>query len=247
MYEPYLHPSRCPLVVIAAHEHIFLNIADRLHCCIMVREPNDLLERWFGKRVGGRWECIPKPATVKAKSADNANHELGGLVVNPELCPGAFTPLRLDKAMATWKKWSAPSGITSVREGPCKGLVLLHGKAIFPDYDLFDVTLLSRDARMYPLEFDSPREAADLVKTVTRAFNTSVGIDMIRHGPETHWLGMGTTGDEQVICFSPGRRRTVLMLPELTTAVFTKGVHLRSLDRSTKVRTGPLGIPGPNR
>ena len=165
-----------------------------------------------------------KPVTVKAKSSNNEAHKLGGLVVNPHLCPEAFKGDRVNDAKKTWRTWHAPSGIKCVEEGEYRGLVLLDGKAIFADYDLLDVAYISR-INGTALEFESPREAADLVKYVTRAFNTAAGIDMILHGPETHFSGMGTTGKENVLSFGPGRQMK-WELPELFSPIWTKGVHL---------------------
>lgn len=240
--------------MIADHERIFLNIADKLQCWILVRKPNDLLERWFGKLVGGRWECIAKPATIKAKSADNAQHALGGLVVNPELCPEAFSPSRRDKAIQIWREWKQPAGITSVKEGPWRGLVLLRGKAIFPDYDLFDIHYASEDVKKVTVPWLSRRQAADLRNVITRAFNTSAGIDMIQHGPETFWPGMGTTGKEELLVFGPGRQRFNSWLQALSTPAVAKGIDFgyvpnkrKPIDRSRTTHTGPLGIPDPHR
>ena len=78
------------------HKNVFFMAAQQFTCWIGLREPNELSAKWIGKP---RHE--PKGESCKAKTADNATHRFGGLVVDPILCPGAFRPDTLQTAVRT--------------------------------------------------------------------------------------------------------------------------------------------------
>ncbi len=80
------------------HKNAFLATADQFSCWIILREPNELSDRWIG-RAGYK----PKRVTCKAKSADDPVHPLGGLVVDPKLCPDAFASQSLTTVLETWE------------------------------------------------------------------------------------------------------------------------------------------------
>jgi hypothetical protein len=91
----------------------FLMVARDYKVILLVRHTNEDSLRYVG--VPGYY---PKPALVKAKTADinpppvtrsvngrmvSQNYTIAGLVVHPGMHPGAYKASKLDKAMAAWK------------------------------------------------------------------------------------------------------------------------------------------------
>ncbi len=82
---------------------MFRAAAHNLRLWILVRETNaKTLERWVGQE-----DCVPKPVTCKAKTADMAHHPLAGLVVNPFVRPEAFSARRTPDAQYCWRQLAA--------------------------------------------------------------------------------------------------------------------------------------------
>lgn len=180
------------------HHRIFLEAAQRLNCWIGLREPNPLADKWIG-----RSGYIPKSDKVKAKTADNADHPLAGLVVDPTLCPDAFSEGIRQRAKENWTPAALPPGAVVVKEGKEKGLVRLGGKAIYADFDLMNVVKADAQGNM---AFTSTSESMDLFAKVARFINTRIGVAMIQHGPEFDpgFQGVGAKESELVFYYGPG-------------------------------------------
>lgn len=185
------------------HHRIFLEAAQRFHCWIGLREPNPLADKWIG-RAG----YIPKSDKVKAKTADQSDHPLAGLVVDPTLCPKAFSAASRERAKANWNPAGLPSGAHVVQDGPQKGLVLLDGKGIYADFDL--MCLVKADERG-EMVYTTGSEAMALHARVALFINTRMGVKMIQHGPEfdPDFNGVGAKESEEVYYYGPGSRTKV--------------------------------------
>jgi len=186
------------------HVLAFKTVADRFTCWIGLREPNPLGEKWIGNAG-----CGPKPESCKAKTADNPAFQYAGLVVDPTERPEAFLPASLPEALRKWnegfmKSGSMPPGYSSVNEGSGRGVVTLHGRSLYADFDL--MTLLRSDARGAKLYTTQP-ELHRLFDDVGPALNEILGVEMIQHGVEfTYADGVGARALEWVLWFGPGGR-----------------------------------------
>ncbi len=180
------------------HHRIFLEAAQRYNCWIGLREPNPLADKWIG-RAG----YIPKSDKVKAKTADQSDHPLAGLVVDPTLCPKAFSAASRERAKANWNPAGLPSGAQVVQDGPQKGLVLLDGKGIYADFDL--MCLVKADERG-EMAYTTGSEAMALHARVALFINTRMRVKMIQHGPEfdPDFHDVGAKENELVLYYGPG-------------------------------------------
>lgn len=182
------------------HKIIFFKVATQLNCIIGVREPNPLADQWIGHPG-----YIPKMHACKAKTANNSSHPFGGLVIDPLLCPEAFTDKALPGAKEKWTNsfltgGNLPTYFTRETTGPEKGLVKYNGSAIHADYDLMYVS--SANARGEH-KFTEYAEKKVLEKRVLGSLNISLGVDMIQHGSEFDYEGVGAAENEQVYIFKP--------------------------------------------
>ena len=190
--------------MIQRHKNDFLATADQFSCWIILREPNELSDKWIG-RAGYK----PKRVTCKAKSADNPNHPLGGLVVNPILCPEAFTSQSLTKARITWgkdffKNGQYPPSYSCIEGGPLKGVVERSGAFIHADYDLMTICKANEKGEFL---FTTKKELYKLFRAIKPVLSRRLGVGMIRHGTEFQFMNdVGAKEFEKVIMFGPGRR-----------------------------------------
>ena len=190
--------------MLESHKEIFFQAAQEFTCWIGLREPNELSDRWVGKK-GFR----PKGEECKAKTADDPDFQFAGLVVDPEICPEAFTDETREAAIACWKTkfligGALPPGFARTTSGAEKGLVRQQGQAIFADFDLMAV---SRSNERGEHLFTSNLEERLLFGKLERFLNQRLGAPMIQHGSEFMWEGgVGAREFEQVFWFGPGRR-----------------------------------------
>ena len=169
------------------HEHhrIFHAAADRFQCWIGLREPNPLADRWIGKPG-----YMPKAMSVKAKTADRPGHPLAGLVVDPTLRPGAFRAGdSLKRAKDNWKPSALPEGAQVTQEGDEKGLVRVHGKAIYADYDLLALQWADSSTGDFQYTYSSAKDPGSwaielLYRHVMLDLNNRLGVELVQHGPE---------------------------------------------------------------
>jgi hypothetical protein len=190
--------------MLPTHKEIFFEAAQEFTCWIGLREPNELSDRWCGKK-GYR----PKGEACKAKSSDHPDFHFAGLVVDPTLCPEAFTEETRAAAVECWNKkflidGQLPPGFGRTESGPEKGLVRQQGQAIFADFDLMAV---SRSNEQGQHLFTTNQEERALFAKVEEFLNSRLGAPMIQHGSEFMWDGgVGARESEYVLWFGPGRK-----------------------------------------
>jgi hypothetical protein len=201
--------------MLQAHKDIFFDAAQQFTCWIGLREPNELSDRWVGKR-GYR----PKGEACKAKTSDNEDFPFAGLVVDPILCPTAFSSEKaLKDAQECWNTkflvgGNLPPGFGRLESGPEKGLVRQQGQAIHADYDLMAI---SRAGQRGEHLFTSNAEEKALFAKVGAYLNQRFGTPLIQHGTEFMWDGgVGARESEYVLWFGPGRKlmRTQSSMPK---------------------------------
>jgi len=186
------------------HRQVFFDAAQQCTCWIGLREPNPLADRWIGQPG-----YIPKGVNCKAKTADNPDFQLAGLVVDPTVRPDAFNRDTLAAAVDTWKNkflmgGRLPAGFTCPQTGPEKGLVRLSGSAIYADYDLMAINRATSDGEWLPT---SEAEARVLFARVEPLLQQGLGVPLIQHSTEFMWAGgVGAREMEWVLWFGPGRR-----------------------------------------
>jgi len=194
--------------MISSHMDAFFIVADRLNCLIGLRQPNILSDKWIGKPG-----YIPKSDKCKAKTANNPDFELGGLVINPFQLPEGFLSEYLPGAKEKWntdffKDGKLPPGFSCEEKGPEKGLVKYNGSAIHSDYDLMYVNRIDKFGKKVFMGFAEQNELAVKVQSL---LNIYLGIPMIQHGAEMGWKGgVGAAEREMIFSFGPGRAFTSL-------------------------------------
>lgn len=185
------------------HRDVFWDAADIFECWIGVREPNP-----YSQDYQNFSDAIPKPEECKAKTSDNPECDLRGLVVSPIERPDAFQGGSIQRARDTWNNQflvdgKVPAGFTVEKGGADHGLVRLNGMKIFADYDL--MTLVPSNDRGEYLDADA-EDVAALAMQVEHFVNRRLPKPMIQHGPEFLFDGVGAKHGEFVLWFGPGRR-----------------------------------------
>lgn len=182
------------------HKRAFYQAADKYMCWIGLREPNPLGEEYIG-RPGH----MPKGPEIKAKTADQEGHPLAGLVVDPYARPDAFDSITLYRARENWKPHELPPASRVVPDGWRRGLLLVNGNAIYPDYDLMCVI---RDDEKGKMMHTDPADGMNLCGLVTAYINMLLPVPMILHGPEFDptFNGVGAKESERVLFFGPKNR-----------------------------------------
>ena len=205
-----------------SHRQIFHQVAQELQCWIGVREPNPLADKWMGTNG-----CVPKMSRCKAKTADNADFQYAGLVVDPTICEEAFKATSLQAALNSWRKLliplmqfktgrelviprpgqersCLPVGFTKIETGPQQGLVQFNDSFIHSDYDLMAVNRSNESGEFLQT---SRSEQAALYEKAGPMLNRGLGTPMVQHGPELDWdQGVGAKEFEMIFWFGPGNR-----------------------------------------
>jgi hypothetical protein len=128
------------------HERIFSQVATQTGYWIFVRLSNKESIRYMG--LNG---YLPKRIDCKAKTADRnstkGNWQLAGLVVDYRIHSDVFKPEKTASAKKAWGEFE--SGVLKIpgsaygidHSTPSKhyGCVMLNGKYIYSDYDLWDI------------------------------------------------------------------------------------------------------------
>ena len=190
-------------MIDATLTEVFFRVAQQFDCWIGLREPNPLSLKWAGKPG-----YTPKPESCKAKSADNPAYMYAGLVVDPIMCPRAFTPQTLKLALDTWndkflQSGHLPPGYQTVQTGPEAGMVKMNGKSIHADFDLMSIVRAGPDGR---LAFTTQQEQSALFAKVEPALNQGFGARLVQPGAEFMWdEGLGARASEFVLWFGPHR------------------------------------------
>ena len=128
-------------------------------------------------------------------------------MVNPVLCPEAFTAATRGEAVKKWESFTLggrlPVGFTCAESGPEKGLVKYRGAAIHADYDLMNI---SRADKQGKFTFTTNSKEMALFGQARPLLNAGFGAELIQHGTEFSWTGgVGAREREQVLYFGPNR------------------------------------------
>jgi hypothetical protein len=187
------------------HRAAFYSVANICNCQIGVREPNEYADKWIG--ISG---YIPKMKECKAKTSDEPSYKFSGLIVDPILCPEAFTDASRSSANEKWydftKDGNLPSNFTRETSGDERGLVKYKGAAIHSDYDLMFIRSLDNTR---PAKYNDFSEREPLSIRVQTLLNINLGVSMIQHGAELDWYDnesrVGAAESEMILTFGPNR------------------------------------------
>jgi hypothetical protein len=107
--------------------------------------------------------------------------------------------------------WSVPSGGMVTADGKEKGLLRVYGKAIHADYDLMVISPMedefgsheiSRDVDLKKPKSKAYRRDVHLYRKVATAINTRLVVQMIQHGSEFMYDGLGAKEKERIFWFA---------------------------------------------
>lgn len=199
------------------HARIFLAAAAHVPCWIIVRPSNCRSDFYLPAT-----NCEAKPLSCKAKTANNYDHKLAGLVVSPKMVKEAFRTESLKGVLKQWEKQEekiadSNSGYRVVQNGDFQGCLTHHGRYLHSDYDLLAVIPLDADHKPRPNDPSSiPRavENADgevhflspVVAEVMQYFNSRVPRPLVRHGADFDDMAAYRPGIELCDWFGPGGR-----------------------------------------
>ena len=188
----------------------FLEAAHKFNAWIIVRLTNPKSMQYIG--MPGYW---PKRIDCKAKTAasDIGVWKLAGLVVDPNIHPGAFKPAKLADAKSYWQKMHLGGAYTLDQDQRSKhyGCLRCEGKYIHGDYDLFDVidvTQAHRNLAVVETLLGQPHMRGWLVNEVQAYVNQRIGVPMIQHGGEAQYADFS---EQSLDAFGPnGEDVTIL-------------------------------------
>jgi hypothetical protein len=170
----------------------FARAANVFDCWILVRQTNQDSLQYIGQ---GNY--APKPIDCKAKTADNSQHRLSGLVVDPMRVPLAFSTGRLEKAKAIWASDFLPILRSSGQYGVVEDETSPHyGCVTFIPLDHTNRNLASVEELRGQLHMRGP-----LLLKVQQFINDQIGVEMVQHGGEAQYAGHS---DEPIDAFGPG-------------------------------------------
>jgi len=179
---------------------VFADAARQFQAWILVRRTNPRSLQYIGKPgyVPKRIDCKPKTADL-----DGQEKLWAGLVVAPELCPGAFKPGKRDEAVRMWEEFvaqerlgkagsSSPYRVDTEERSRHYGCLQLDGQYIHGDYDLYDIIPVDHpSANLAAVEMllGQPHRRGVLVTRVLAYVNGRIGIPMVQHGGEAQYKG----------------------------------------------------------
>ena len=191
--------------------------------------PNALSAKWID-RPGfrpphGVPDAVSKGSNCAAKTADNPDHPLAGLVVSPVAVPNAFLPGSLRRALDAWNEFAPAgqprNGFTVDKDGDWAGCVRTSGRLIHSDYDLMSICRVNRDGGFLamnhlrapgPTNHSAAREELEqLSNVVIRDLNARLQFCMVQHGPEFLYDGVGAKPLEYCYWFGPGNRLEIFL------------------------------------
>jgi hypothetical protein len=210
--------------MLESHRRIFFEVAQKHTCWIGLREPNALSDQWID-RPGFRPphdvpDAVSKGSNCAAKTADNPDHPLAGLVVSPVAVPNAFLPGSLRRALDAWNEFAPVgqprNGFTVDKDGKWAGCVRISGRLIHSDYDLMTICRGDQNGGFVamnhlrapgPTNHSAAREELEqLSEVVIRDLNAKFQFCMVQHGPEFLYNGVGAKPLEYCYWFGPGNR-----------------------------------------
>ena len=187
-----------------ADRNVFKNCAAQLNLWIIVRRTNPESLQYVG--VEG---FVPKRIDCKAKTADIGPQ--AGLVVSPELLPGAYTREKKAKALKSWEDFGevlqnslGGYSVDTRPDSPRFGCLLLDGKCIHGDYDIYDIIIpehARRNLRAVESLLGQSHMRGPRFFQVRDFINQAIGSPMVQHGGEFQY----TDHSEQLLdVFGPG-------------------------------------------
>ncbi len=169
----------------------FLEAARHFQVWILVRRTNVASLQYIG-RPG----YIPKRIDCKAKTADRdvPPYSLAGLVVDPNMQTGAFSPGRFGKAKVAWTAMKSLVGSVYKVEADSRskhyGCLKLQGSYIHGDYDLYDIIDVKqphRNLAAVEMLLGQPHLRGAKVLPVQEFINGRIGTPMVQHGGEAQY------------------------------------------------------------
>ena len=185
--------------MINQHKRFFLEVAAELHCWIGLRCPNATADKWITNR-----KCLPKMFECKAKTADKIGFRFAELVVDPNIYPEGY--IDLSRAKEKWEVFVNSKEISKfeiVKQGNEKGLVKYKDLPIHADYDLLSICRADGDGEF---KYTEKKLLGHLARIVKRRLNQKFGKEMIQHGTEFEYEGIGANHGEEVYWFGPGNQ-----------------------------------------
>lgn len=161
---------------------VFLEAARLFQAWILVRRTNPASLEYIGRRG-----YTPKPIDCKAKTADSP-HPLAGLVIDPRIHPNAFAASKQEDALHAWTAMQPLLGhkytVDEDKQSKHYGCLMLDGRYIHGDYDLYDVVdvlQLRRNLGLVTTLEGQPHTRAPRFYALQDFINAKLGAPMIQH------------------------------------------------------------------
>ena len=168
-----------------------LEAAHEFQSWILVRRTNRASLDYIGKPG-----YTPKPIDCKAKTADIdiTPYKLAGLVVDAKLHAKAFKPGKAQDAEDAWASMKSLIGnvykVDTNKKSQHYGCLMLDGKYIHGDYDLYDIIDINQPQRnLAAVEtlLGQPHRRGPKFYAVQSYINSRIGSPMIQHGGEAQY------------------------------------------------------------
>ena len=185
--------------MINQYKRFFLEVAEELHRWIGLRCPNATADKWIKNR-----KCLAKMLECKAKTADKIGFKFAGLVVDPNIYPEGF--IDLSRAKEKWEIFMNSKEISKfeiVKQGEDKGLVKYKNQGIHAEYDLLSICKADAEGNFM---FTGKDMHGLLALEVKRRLNQKIGKEMIQHGTEYEYEGIGANHGEEIYWFGSGNQ-----------------------------------------
>lgn len=229
--------------MLDVHRQFFTLAAEVFDCWILLRPFNARAER-FLERSASRY--APKPIDCKAETADVdvGGRELAGLVVSPELWPGAFVNKDLAEVRQKWRETMGPSSRFSVDEdetSPHPGALILGGRWVHADYDLKGIVLVGHESATLTglgTLHGVPHSEGPCYRRIVTFINGQLDRPMIQHGADDLFRGAGEGEPQDAIeVFKPqgGHERMTPSQVEALYSSFPGKWGRRSIDMTDNV------------
>lgn len=214
------------------HRDVFFRVAEELNIWIGLREPNPLADDWIDYTWTQPKMADCKAKTSDNPSFDCAGLVVNPLLVPQAFKPESKRSAEfvwknkfakygnhIDELPSGFEYWRAtdrePYG-----EGIWHGVIAYRGKPIFADYDIMTVVPINESGGFEftngfivntfkttstPIGEFSIGWLADNFNRIRIRLNFYLGKEMIQHGPEFDYGGLGARETEVVCWFGPGR------------------------------------------
>jgi hypothetical protein len=184
-------------------QEVFKQVAHDKNVWLLVRLTNAKSLKWVGNP-----NCIPKPISCKAKTADedkDARYEIAGLVADPGIHRNSFKKDKLKKVIECWEEFSSahlePSyprtglgkdGYTlDIYQGSRHyGCVRRNFRYIHADYDLLDIVDATDPKSNKIIEEildGTPHASSPRFPEIQQALNGGLDAPMVQHGGEAQF------------------------------------------------------------